>query len=239
MWYILEWPNVVSFLNSCGCGSFSSNQMHMVDIQGPACPWFQSKLPAEWLTSEWQTPTAEEYKLPGQELQEQQAIGLHGDKAMVGVAGNCWASSQPPRPQPFLSWSFVFFFSGVEQSRVVGAQTTGFTIAGQQPEEGLVIGVAALVDQRIGEVATVSPRPNKLSESVSGLRVVGISSRRIRVVWSPSYRATGYKVTWRHENGKKWHKLFWKCHHASDCSCFLASWPRGYGFGQMVSAHDC
>lgn len=95
----------------------------------------------------------------------------------------------------------------MEQSRVVGAQTTGFTIAGQQPEKGLVIGVAALVDQQIGEVATLSPRPNALSESVSGLRVVGISSRRIRVVWSPSYRATGYKVTWRHENGKNWHKL--------------------------------
>lgn len=109
---------------------------------------------------------------------------------------------------------FFFRFSGAEQSRVVGAQTTGFTIAGQQPEEGLVIGVAALVDQRMGEVATLSPRPNVLSESVSGLRVVGISSRRIRVVWSPTYRATGYKVTWRHENGRKWYKLFRKCYRA-------------------------
>lgn len=106
-------------------------------------------------------------------------------------------------------------FSGVEQYRVVGAQTTVFTIAGQQPEEGLVIGVAALVDERIGEVATLSPRPISLSETVSGLRVVGVSSRRIRVVWSPSYRATGYKVTWRHENGEKWQYLFRKCHRAS------------------------
>lgn len=67
-----------------------------------------------------------------------------------------------------------------------------------------MIGVAALVDQRVGEVATLSPRPTQLSESVSGLRVVGISSQRIRIVWSPSFRASGYKITWRHENGKKW-----------------------------------
>lgn len=104
-----------------------------------------------------------------------------------------------------MSLSFIFCFSGVEQSRFAGAQTTVYLISGQQPEEGLVIGVAALVDQRIGEVATLSPRPIALSESVTGLRVVGISSQRIRVVWSPSYRATGYKVTWRHENGKTWY----------------------------------
>lgn len=99
---------------------------------------------------------------------------------------------------------FIFCFSGVEQSRLVGAQTTVFTIDGQQPEEGLLISVAALVDQRVGEVATLSPRPTLPSESVSGLRVVGISSQRIRIVWSPSFRASGYKITWRHENGKKW-----------------------------------
>lgn len=98
---------------------------------------------------------------------------------------------------------FILCFSGVEQSRLVGAQTTIFTIDGQQPEEGLVIGVAALVDQRVGEVATLSPRPTQPSETVSGLRVVGISSQRIRIVWSPSFRASGYKITWRHENGKK------------------------------------
>lgn len=143
--------------------------------------------------------------MPGQVLQGQRVIGSPGDKATVSVAADIiFASLCFLFMYVLMIFCFIFCFSGVEQSRLVGAGTTVFTIDGQQPEEGLVISVAALVDQRVGEVATLSPRPAPSSESVSGLRVVGISSQRIRIVWSPSFRASGYKIKWRHENGKKW-----------------------------------
>lgn len=89
-----------------------------------------------------------------------------------------------------------------EQSRLLGAEATAFTIDGLQPDEALVIGVATVADQRTGEVVTLSARTNPYSGSVSGLRIVDVTSQRIRVTWSPSSRATGYKITWRGDDGK-------------------------------------
>lgn len=60
----------------------------LVDTWRPLHRWFQSKVPAEWLTSEWQTQTVGEYKLPGQVLQGQRVIGSPGDKATVSVAAD-------------------------------------------------------------------------------------------------------------------------------------------------------
>ncbi|XP_051270453.1 collagen alpha-1(VII) chain isoform X3 [Dicentrarchus labrax] len=91
--------------------------------------------------------------------------------------------------------------SGAEQSRLLGAEATTFTIDGLQPDEALVIGVAAVVDQRVGEVVTLSSRTNPNGGSVSGLRVIDVTSQRIRIAWSPTTRATGYKVTWRRGDG--------------------------------------
>uniref|UniRef100_A0A3B5B8I6 Fibronectin type-III domain-containing protein n=1 Tax=Stegastes partitus TaxID=144197 RepID=A0A3B5B8I6_9TELE len=62
--------------------------------------------------------------------------------------------------------------------------------------EGLVIGVAAVVGQRVGEVATLSARTNPHGGGLSGLRVVDVTSQRIRITWSPTARATGYRITW-------------------------------------------
>lgn len=100
-------------------------------------------------------------------------------------------------------YSFMLCFAGAGQSRTLGAETTVFTIDGLQPDEALVIGVAAVVDQRVGEVVTLSSRTNPHGGSLSGLRVIGVTSQRIRIVWSPSTRATGYKITWRRDDGKK------------------------------------
>lgn len=66
-----------------------------------------------------------------------------------------------------------------------------------------MIGVAAVVDQRVGEVVTLSSRTNPHSGSVSGLRIIDVTSRRIRIAWSPSSRVTGYKITWRRDDGKQ------------------------------------
>ncbi|XP_039971818.1 collagen alpha-1(VII) chain isoform X2 [Xiphias gladius] len=91
--------------------------------------------------------------------------------------------------------------NNAEQSRLLGAEAMAFTIDGLQPDEALVIGVAAVVDQRVGEVVTLSARTNPHSGSVSGLRTIDVTSQRIRIAWSLSTRATGYKITWRRDDG--------------------------------------
>ncbi|CAL8338963.1 unnamed protein product [Merluccius merluccius] len=88
-----------------------------------------------------------------------------------------------------------------EQSRVLGPEGTAFTIEGLQPDEPLLIGVAAMVDQRVGEAVTLTARTNGHGGGVSGLRVVDISAQRIRISWSPVSRATGYRVVWRRDDG--------------------------------------
>lgn len=84
----------------------------------------------------------------------------------------------------------------------MGAEATTFTIDGLNPDEALVIGVAAIVDQRVGEVVTLSARTNPSSGTLSGFRITDISARRIRIAWSLVSRATGYKITWRSDDGK-------------------------------------
>lgn len=85
----------------------------------------------------------------------------------------------------------------------MGAEITAFTIDGLQPDEALVIGVAPVADQRVGEAATLSSRTNPHGGSVSGLRVAEATAQRIRILWSPSTRASGYKITVRSDSGKE------------------------------------
>eukprot|EP00064_Thunnus_orientalis_P003187 superscaffoldBa00000253_g3196 len=95
----------------------------------------------------------------------------------------------------------VYIKPGVEQSRLVGADILAFTIDGLQPDQALMIGVAAVVDQRVGEVVTLSSRTNPHSGSVSGLQIIDVTSRTIRIAWTLAPRATGYKITWRRDDG--------------------------------------
>lgn len=95
----------------------------------------------------------------------------------------------------------MFCIAGAEQSRLLGEEATAFTIDGLQPNEALVIGVAVVVGQSTGEVVTLSARTNPTSGSVSGLRIIDVTSQRILIAWSPSPRATGYKITWRRDDG--------------------------------------
>lgn len=76
---------------------------------------------------------------------------------------------------------------------------------GLQPDTAVVLGVAAVIGQRIGEVVTLSARTNgnNGSSTVSGLRIIDVTSQRIRITWSPVSRATGYKITWRSGNGRR------------------------------------
>lgn len=97
----------------------------------------------------------------------------------------------------------MFFSTGTEKSRLLGAEAGAFTIDGLQPDEALIIGVAAVFDQRVGEAVTVSSRTKSDGGTVPGLRVTDVTSQKIRIVWSPLNRATGYKITWRINNGKK------------------------------------
>lgn len=99
-------------------------------------------------------------------------------------------------------YSSLFRPADAEQTRLLGAETAVFTIDGLQPDEALVIGVAAMVDQSVGEVVTISSRTNPNGGSVSNLRATNVTPQTIRIVWSPSSRATGYRITWRRDNGR-------------------------------------
>uniref|UniRef100_A0A4W5L699 Collagen, type VII, alpha 1 n=1 Tax=Hucho hucho TaxID=62062 RepID=A0A4W5L699_9TELE len=95
--------------------------------------------------------------------------------------------------------------NNAEQSRDLGPEASTYTVEGLQPDEAVVLGVAAVIGQRIGEVVTLSARTNgntgSSSSTVSGLRIVDVTSQRIRITWSPVSRATGYKITWRSRDG--------------------------------------
>lgn len=85
----------------------------------------------------------------------------------------------------------------------MGAEATTYTIDGLQPDGALVIGVAALVGERVGERVTLSARTNANGGSVAGLHIVEVSSQRIRIAWSPASRSTGYRITWRRDDGQQ------------------------------------
>uniref|UniRef100_A0A674AAW9 Collagen, type VII, alpha 1 n=1 Tax=Salmo trutta TaxID=8032 RepID=A0A674AAW9_SALTR len=95
--------------------------------------------------------------------------------------------------------------NNAEQSHDLGPEASTYTLEGLQPDEAVVLGVAAVIGQRIGEVVTLSARTNVNtgSSTVSGLRIVDVTSRRIRIIWSPVSRATGYKITWRSGDGRR------------------------------------
>lgn len=97
----------------------------------------------------------------------------------------------------------MFFPTGTEKYRLLGAEAGTFTIDGLQPDEALVIGVAGVFDQRVGEAVTVSAQTKSNGGTVSGLRVTEVTSQKVRIVWSPFTRATSYKITWRSNNGEK------------------------------------
>ncbi|CDQ92670.1 unnamed protein product, partial [Oncorhynchus mykiss] len=97
--------------------------------------------------------------------------------------------------------------NNAEQSRDLGPEASTYTLEGLQPDEAVVLGLAAVIGQRIGEVVTLSARTNgntgSSSSTVSGLRIVDVTSQRIRITWSPVSRATDYKITWRSEDGRR------------------------------------
>ncbi|KAG7283235.1 hypothetical protein CRUP_004977 [Coryphaenoides rupestris] len=91
-----------------------------------------------------------------------------------------------------------------EQFRVLGPEVTTFTIEGLQPDGPLLVGVAAMAGQRVGEAVTLSSRTNANGGGgggITGLRVDNRSSQRISISWSPASRATGYRVVWRRGDG--------------------------------------
>ncbi|KAG9277174.1 collagen alpha-1(VII) chain isoform X1 [Astyanax mexicanus] len=88
-----------------------------------------------------------------------------------------------------------------ELNRVLGADVSAFTIEGLQPDESIIVGVAAVSNGRVGEVTTLSTRTSGYSATVTGLRIVDFSSSRIQISWSPVARATSYKITWRRSDG--------------------------------------
>ncbi|KAJ8265290.1 hypothetical protein COCON_G00143890 [Conger conger] len=89
-----------------------------------------------------------------------------------------------------------------EQSHVLGADATAFTVEGLQPDAAVVIGVAAVIGQRTGDVVSLSTRTNPNGGGViKEIRLLDRTSHRIRINWTPIARATGYKITWRRGDG--------------------------------------
>ncbi|KAI5109494.1 collagen alpha-1(VII) chain isoform X4 [Silurus meridionalis] len=88
-----------------------------------------------------------------------------------------------------------------EQFQELGAGITSYTIERLQPDESVVVGVAALINGQIGDVVTLSTRTNGHIGTVTGLQITDIGSTWIRVSWDSVSRATGYKITWRRNDG--------------------------------------
>ncbi|XP_063072315.1 collagen alpha-1(VII) chain [Engraulis encrasicolus] len=85
------------------------------------------------------------------------------------------------------------------QYREVPADRSSFTIEGLQPDEYVVVAVAAVIDGSVGEAVTLSSRTQ--GYGITGLRVTQVATRSIAISWGRSPTATGYKITWRHSNG--------------------------------------
>lgn len=100
---------------------------------------------------------------------------------------------------PFLSLSH----SDPEQFRELDADITSYTIERLQPDESVIVGVAAMIDSQLGEVVTLSTRTNGYVGTVTGLQFIDIGSTRIRISWDPVSRATGYKITWQRDDGRQ------------------------------------
>lgn len=98
----------------------------------------------------------------------------------------------------------MFLTAGPEKSQLLGAEASTFIIDGLQPDEAVVMRVAGVFDgERVGKAVEVSSRTKSHGGSVSGLRVIAVTSQKIHIAWLPFKRATSYKITWRHEDGKK------------------------------------
>lgn len=65
------------------------------------------------------------------------------------------------------------------------------------------MGVAAMINNQLGEVATLSTRTNGYVGTITGLRFTEIGSTLIRISWDSVPRATGYKITWHNSDGKQ------------------------------------
>lgn len=83
----------------------------------------------------------------------------------------------------------------------MGADVNTFTIEGLQPDKSVIVGVAAVSNGRIGEVATLSTKTSGYAVTVTGLQIIDVSSTRIQISWTPAARATGYKITWQQSDG--------------------------------------
>ncbi|XP_035379953.1 collagen alpha-1(VII) chain [Electrophorus electricus] len=88
-----------------------------------------------------------------------------------------------------------------EQMRMLGADINSYIIEGLQPDEPVVVGVAAVSGSRLGDVVTISTRTGGYTGAIKDLRIIDISSKRIRISWEPVARATGYKISWQRRDG--------------------------------------
>ncbi|KAG7326181.1 hypothetical protein KOW79_009582 [Hemibagrus wyckioides] len=88
-----------------------------------------------------------------------------------------------------------------EQFHELGGDINSYTIERLQPDESVIVGVAAMIDSQLGEVETLSTRTNGYVGTITGLRFTEIGSTLIRISWDSVPRATGYKITWHNSDG--------------------------------------
>lgn len=93
------------------------------------------------------------------------------------------------------------FEPALEQSRVLGPDSSTFTVEGLQPDEALAVSIVPISGQRTGVAASLSTRTNPISGTITGLRVLASYANRILLTWNPVSRATGYKITWFRDDG--------------------------------------
>ncbi|TSK42091.1 Collagen alpha-1(VII) chain [Bagarius yarrelli] len=88
-----------------------------------------------------------------------------------------------------------------EQFHELSRDITTYTIERLQPDESVVVGVAAMIDSQLGDVETLTTRTNGYVGAVTGLQFIDIGSTQIRISWDLVSRATGYKISWQRSDG--------------------------------------
>ncbi|XP_077132643.1 collagen alpha-1(VII) chain isoform X1 [Ranitomeya variabilis] len=93
---------------------------------------------------------------------------------------------------------------GTERSQVISGDQTTYELADIQEGITYIVRITPMVGTREGIPVNINVKTeDTVVAGVANLRVVDTTSSRLRIAWTGIARATGYRVTWRHSDGRE------------------------------------
>ncbi|XP_066555651.1 collagen alpha-1(VII) chain [Amia ocellicauda] len=92
-------------------------------------------------------------------------------------------------------------------SQILARNASSYLIVGLREGEGYRVGLSSLVGGAESSPDILSVRTEHSVGGVTDLRLIDVSSSRIRIAWTRAPRATGYKVTWQQGRGVEQSRL--------------------------------